>query len=157
MTAASVDFPHPDSPTMPKTSPSWIESDTPSTALTSGLWPPTSQLQAELEAQLERDAFDTAWRRGQRQNIAAVAARWLKEASRLPLYQQANQALSDPLTERELEVLTCIAVGMSNREIAEHLVIAPGTVKRHISNTYGKLEVSTRTQAILRAQQLNLI
>jgi LuxR family maltose regulon positive regulatory protein len=65
--------------------------------------------------------------------------------------------LVEPLSERELEVLQWMAKGLSNREIAERLVIARGTVKVHVHNICGKLDVRNRTQAILRAQQLGLL
>jgi LuxR family transcriptional regulator, maltose regulon positive regulatory protein len=67
-----------------------------------------------------------------------------------------STVLLEPLTERELEVLQIIAVGASNEEIAERLVIAIGTVKRHVGNIFGKLTVSNRTQAVARAQASGL-
>jgi LuxR family maltose regulon positive regulatory protein len=67
------------------------------------------------------------------------------------------QLLSEPLSERELEVLRLIASGLSNREIAQELFITPGTAKRHVHNIYRKLEVRSRTQAIARARDLILI
>jgi LuxR family maltose regulon positive regulatory protein len=70
---------------------------------------------------------------------------------------QRFQPLLDPLSERELEVLQLIAAGASNEEIAEQLVIAISTVKRHVSNILGKLTVSSRTQAVARAQALGLL
>lgn len=66
-------------------------------------------------------------------------------------------ALPEPLTEREIEVLHCIAQGLSNREIADRLVITEGTVKNHVSNLIGKLSVRDRTQALLKAKELGLI
>lgn len=65
--------------------------------------------------------------------------------------------LEIPLTEREIDVLRCIAAGLSNREIADKLVITEGTVKNHVSNILNKLDVRDRTQAILRAQSLRLL
>jgi LuxR family maltose regulon positive regulatory protein len=65
--------------------------------------------------------------------------------------------LVEPLTKREREVLQLIYEGLSNQEIAEKLVLALNTVKRHTSNIYGKLDVSSRTQAIARARQLGLV
>lgn len=50
-----------------------------------------------------------------------------------------------------------IAAGASNEEIAERLVIAIGTVKRYVSNTFSKLTVSNRTQAVARAQAIGLL
>ncbi len=67
------------------------------------------------------------------------------------------QALIEPLSPRELEVLQLIALGHPNREIARQLVIAPGTVKAHTSNIYRKLEVANRTEAVNRARQLGLL
>ena len=67
------------------------------------------------------------------------------------------QPLIEPLSQRELEVLQLISDGASNREIAQELVLAIGTVKKHISNIFGKLGVSSRTQAVARARELDLI
>ena len=58
------------------------------------------------------------------------------------------------LSERELEVLRLVAQGLSDRAVAEHLVVVTGTVKRHLSNIYGKLGVRSRTQALARARAL---
>jgi LuxR family maltose regulon positive regulatory protein len=63
----------------------------------------------------------------------------------------------EPLTPRELEVLRLIAGGASNRDIAETLVVVIGTVKRHTNSLYGKLGVTSRTQAIARAHELHLV
>jgi DNA-binding CsgD family transcriptional regulator len=68
----------------------------------------------------------------------------------------SHGSMVEPLSERELEVLNLIAEGNSNRQIASQLHIAPSTVKTHINNIYGKLEVQTRVQAINRARELNL-
>ncbi len=68
-----------------------------------------------------------------------------------------SQFLVEPLSERELEVLRLIAAGQSNQEIAATLVIAVSTVKKHINNLYGKLEVQSRTQALVRARALHLL
>jgi LuxR family maltose regulon positive regulatory protein len=65
--------------------------------------------------------------------------------------------LPDPLTPRELEILRLICKGYSNPEIASELMVSLNTVKKHTSNIYGKLGVRSRTQAIARAQQLNLL
>jgi LuxR family maltose regulon positive regulatory protein len=65
--------------------------------------------------------------------------------------------LGEPLSERELEVLRLIVAGCSNREIADRLVIAVSTVKWYINAIYGKLQVESRTKAIARARELNLV
>ena len=67
------------------------------------------------------------------------------------------QALVEPLSPRELEVLELIVAGRSNQEVADRLVIVVGTVRRHLNNIYGKLGVSSRTQAIARAHALRLL
>jgi LuxR family maltose regulon positive regulatory protein len=61
------------------------------------------------------------------------------------------------LSARELEVLSLIAQGKSNQEIADQLYLALNTVKRHASNIYDKLEAKKRTEAIAKARQLGLI
>jgi LuxR family maltose regulon positive regulatory protein len=64
--------------------------------------------------------------------------------------------LAEPLTARELEVLGLVCRGCSNKEIAGRLFISIGAVKKHTGNIYGKLGVSSRTQAVARARQLGL-
>ena len=64
---------------------------------------------------------------------------------------------SKEFTRREIEVLTLIAQGKSNKEIAEHLQVVEKTVKTHVSNILDKLGVQSRTQAALQAVQLNLV
>jgi LuxR family maltose regulon positive regulatory protein len=68
-----------------------------------------------------------------------------------------QQVLVEPLSERELQVLRLLAVGLSNREIADKLVISTGTAKTHIHNVSGKLGVRNRTEAAMRAKELHLI
>jgi LuxR family maltose regulon positive regulatory protein len=68
-----------------------------------------------------------------------------------------QEILLDPLSERELEVLRLTAEGLTNAEIAVELVIALSTVKTHVNRIYSKLGVSTRTQAVARARQLQIL
>jgi LuxR family maltose regulon positive regulatory protein len=69
----------------------------------------------------------------------------------------ALDALPEPLTPREEEVLALLAAGLTNREIGEQLVISPQTVKKHAGNIYGKLGAGNRTEAVARARELNLL
>ncbi|MDA0244253.1 MAG: response regulator transcription factor [Chloroflexi bacterium] len=65
--------------------------------------------------------------------------------------------LEEPLSERELEILSLICTGASNKEIAAKLFITEGTVKNHVTNILGKLGVRDRTQAVVKARELRLV
>jgi LuxR family transcriptional regulator, maltose regulon positive regulatory protein len=67
------------------------------------------------------------------------------------------QSLIEPLSQRELEVLRLIAQGLSNREISKRLFLALNTVKGHNQKIYSKLQVQSRTEAIARARELDLL
>ena len=89
----------------------------------------------------------------------SVAAKLVAEFGRLtprPLPSPTG-SLSEPLTPREHDVLRCLADGMSNKEIGRRLTISEGTVKNHMSQVLGKLQVLDRTQGALRARELGLI
>jgi LuxR family maltose regulon positive regulatory protein len=80
-------------------------------------------------------------------------------APTLPTYQgaPAAQPLSEPLTGRERDVLRLLAAGLSGPEIASALVMTQNTVKTHLKNLYGKLDVRSRDQALQRARELDLL
>ena len=67
-----------------------------------------------------------------------------------------SESKSGPLSERELEVLQWLASGAPNREIGRRLYITESTVKRHVYNIFGKLNVHNRTQAALQARRLGV-
>lgn len=69
----------------------------------------------------------------------------------------ARPALPEPLTEREMDVLKCLALGRSNKEIAAQLSISERTVKFHMSAILGKLNAANRTEALTLAAQHGLI
>ncbi len=69
----------------------------------------------------------------------------------------ANEALAEPLSPRELEVLALIARGKTNPQIAEAFVVARGTVKAQAASIYRKLDVTNRTEAVARARQLGIL
>jgi LuxR family maltose regulon positive regulatory protein len=95
---------------------------------------------------------------GSRGVMPTYVSRLLSEFGTLPSDAPTRkQPLIEPLSERELEVLRLLATGRSNNEIAAALVIATGTVKRHLNNIFGKLNVQNRTQCVARARELRLI
>jgi LuxR family transcriptional regulator, maltose regulon positive regulatory protein len=75
----------------------------------------------------------------------------------VPTDTPTARVLSEPLGPREEEVLQLIAAGLTNREIAEKLIISPETVKKHTGSIFGKLGVGNRTEAAARARELGLL
>jgi DNA-binding NarL/FixJ family response regulator len=88
----------------------------------------------------------------------SVAVRVVAEFARLASpARPAAQSLVEPLSEREQEILKLAAAGLTNREIADRLALAEGTVKNYVTNILGKIGARDRTQAALRARELGLI
>jgi predicted ATPase/DNA-binding NarL/FixJ family response regulator len=130
-------------------------------------------LLADLETGLPPEVLAAASRRGETGDLKAMASALLDELSEHELSAdvvfpssvglgtseqfQIAQPLIDPLSERELEVLRLVADGLSNREIAQELVVTLGTVKKHINTIFGKLQVRSRIQAVARARELGLL
>ena len=79
----------------------------------------------------------------------AIARMVLQELNRPAQPKRART--TDPLSERELEVLRLVARGMSNQEIADSLVVGEATVRSHVSSILRKLQLASRTQAALYA------
>ena len=122
-------------------------------------WALLDQVRDDLERQLGATAFDAAWQRGERLKVEAATARLLAYLGSEPATSQAqaNQALDEPLTERELEVLHLIAEGFSDREIAETLILATGTIKGYGASIRQKLGAHSRTHAVTIARELGLL
>jgi DNA-binding NarL/FixJ family response regulator len=88
----------------------------------------------------------------------SVASKVVAEFSRLSNQLPGQpQPLSEPLSDREMEILNQVATGASNKEIAMTFVIAEGTVKNHLTNILRKLEVQDRAQAVLKARKIGII
>ena len=110
---------------------------------------PSEQLAEAIRAAARGEAFI------QPSVTRKVVAEFARMAERE--HVRREQPLVEPLSAREMEVLALLAEGLSNQEIAERLIIAPGTVKNHVSNILSKLAVRDRTQAVLRAQEIGLL
>lgn len=108
----------------------------------------------ELLAQAHRGAGRDAVAAGDRATALAI----YRELDAVPDLQRLGEAGSAPggLTDRECEVLSCVAAGMSNRAVAHELVISEKTVSRHLANIFTKLDVSSRTAAAAWAHEHGL-
>jgi DNA-binding NarL/FixJ family response regulator len=99
-------------------------------------------------------------RLGEAIRLAARGETWLEPSVAAKLVAEFGRladSLPEPLSPREVEVLRCLAEGMSNKEIGGRLAISEGTVKNHMSQVLGKLQVLDRTQAALRARELGFL
>jgi LuxR family maltose regulon positive regulatory protein len=122
-----------------------------------------AHVQERLEDSISPEKIAAALEQGEKLDFDITLSRLLAELR--PMQQEHSaaeeravvQALVEPLTERELEVLRYIAEGMSNYDIATRMFVGVSTVKTHINHLYGKLDVKSRTQAVARARALNLL
>lgn len=88
----------------------------------------------------------------------AVTRKVVAEFARLaPPARAGDAGLAEPLTAREVEILRLVAQGLSNREIAERLFLAEGTVKNYVTTLLQKIGVRDRTQAALRGRELGVL
>ncbi len=88
----------------------------------------------------------------------SVARKVVAEFARMPPRPNTHEVtLPEPLSDREREVLTLLSQGLTNREIANRLHLAEGTVKNYVTNILGKIDARDRTQAALRARELGLV
>jgi DNA-binding CsgD family transcriptional regulator len=90
-----------------------------------------------------------------REVVGADSGRGSEPAT--PFSPNTAQQQSLGITDRELEILTLIASGLSNREIATQLFVSENTVKTHCSRTFDKLGAARRTQAVRRGKELGLL
>jgi len=96
--------------------------------------------------------------RGEYFLLPSITAKVVAEFSRLaPQPHKTDISLPEPLSNRELEVLRLVATGASNKEIAEDLVIAEGTVKNNVTSILNKMGVRDRAQAVIKAKECGLV
>jgi DNA-binding NarL/FixJ family response regulator len=100
-------------------------------------------------------AIETLARGGRLVQPAVTAGLLARLTDRGPA--SAPEQVVEPLTARETEVLRLVAAGLANRQIAEALHLAEGTVKNHVSSVLLKLGVRDRTKAVLRALERGLL
>ena len=118
---------------------------------------------ANTRSRLDPDEFAAAWAAGAQltleQAVAdaeAIAADVAQSGTAAPTPAQAGTNLAG-LTARELEVLRCLAEGLSNDQIAERLVVSTFAVRAHLRSIYSKLDVNSRTAAIHPARDAGLV
>jgi predicted ATPase/DNA-binding CsgD family transcriptional regulator len=114
----------------------------------------------QFEHDLSADRFEEIRERSKTIEPKPILERLLNElAATLSglAISEVSQSATDLLTEREVEILQRVSVGMSNRDIAEALFLSTGTVKWYLSQIYSKLGVNSRTQAVARAREMQLI
>jgi DNA-binding NarL/FixJ family response regulator len=87
----------------------------------------------------------------------SITKKILSELSKIEKVQKQKEELIEELGAREKEILSLIAKGFSNSEIADKLFLSVGTVKNYVTNILQKLEAKDRTEAVLKAKDLGLI
>ena len=88
----------------------------------------------------------------------SVAAKVIAEFARMaPPARDVDAGLAEPLSEREVQILRLLAGGLTNRQIAERMSMAEGTIKNYVTNILGKLGARDRTQAAIRARKMGLL
>jgi DNA-binding NarL/FixJ family response regulator len=89
--------------------------------------------------------------------LPSITAKIVSELKRVSAAPITPKEIVEPLSGRELEILRLVSNGLSNKQIAEKLVIAEGTVKNHLSNILAKLSAHDRLQAVLMAKKLGMV
>ncbi len=113
-------------------------------------------LTKDLKAQQLFDALEGV-ARGEAALSGAIAAKILREFETTSRRPDEELEATEPLTEREIEVLELVVEGRSNEEIAQSLVISESTVKNHLRNILGKLHLRNRIQAAVYAVRQGLV
>jgi DNA-binding NarL/FixJ family response regulator len=127
------------------------------------------QAMRDVRTQLGEQAFLTAWKQGQTMKLEQVIAIALQEQtimttqttsvsqSAKDMKLPAKPTYPDDLTAREVEVLSLVAQGLSDPQIADQLVISPRTVNAHVTSIYRKIQVSSRSAATRYAIEHHLV
>jgi DNA-binding NarL/FixJ family response regulator len=110
----------------------------------------------DLEAEQLADAVRTV-AAGEAMLSPSVTRRLIEQYVDRPLTDGSLPPALRALTEREVEVMTLMATGMTNAEISEELILAEGTVKTHVNRIFAKLGVRDRVQAVILAYECGLV
>lgn len=102
------------------------------------------------------DAIESVMR-GEAPLSGAITAKILRELQRSASTHPTPQELIESLSEREIEILTLVGQGLSNKEIAERLFISESTVKNHLRTILDKLHLRNRIQAAIYAARIGLV
>lgn len=122
--------------------------------------PKRAQTVNAARGSLGPDGFAEAWAIGSvlaLEQAVAEASALLTAVTRPPEGDAPRVALPNGLTPREREVLALVAEGLSDREVAARLFVGPGTVRSHLTSSYGKLAVGSRTAAVAAARRLGIV
>jgi predicted ATPase/DNA-binding CsgD family transcriptional regulator len=106
------------------------------------------EAEASCRETLGEDRYAALFREGTRTPLDQIVASAVQDADNLPVTHHDSAPASGPLTSRENEIAALVAQGLSNREIAERLVISKRTVDAHVEHIFGKLGVSSRVQLV---------
>lgn len=116
-----------------------------------------AQTEPELIPELRQRALDWYARQDSREDVPLhMLPAMLMERDTFGLDEE-ERLPTEPLTEREGEILVLIGRGLSNQEIADHLVLSVGTVKGHINHLLSKLNAHSRTEALVKARRLGIL
>jgi DNA-binding NarL/FixJ family response regulator len=110
-------------------------------------WSVAREIIAKLAATIDETAL--------REHFVQAALQNLPSEKSLPLRRSVAEKY-DGLTEREIEVLRCVAQGLTDAQVAEHLIISPRTVHSHLNSIYSKLGITSRSAATRYAIEHNL-
>ena len=126
--------------------------------------PEIDRVIASVRTQLDAAVFQTTWAEGRAMTLEQAVAYALESRATLRRWDgtstvepPAHQPLPDSLTARELEILRLLDNGLSTREVAQQLFLSIGTVRWYLKQIYSKFSVHSRTQALARARELNLL
>jgi DNA-binding NarL/FixJ family response regulator len=113
---------------------------------------------ATAEEALDSASREAAWADGRRMSLDQVIAHALEESQPVVSGKsQATQTVRDRLSPREREVLPLVAQGLSNREIADALIVTEHTAKYHVAQLLNKLGAGSRAEAVTRAVSAGLL